>query len=370
MLGVLAGGIAHDFNSLLTGIHERLDAAVALLPDNHPARVEIARVHEALAPATDLARRVLTLGRNDAGRACCEPATLVAESLPLLRSSLPCLIELRSNVVQSPGCVGVSARQFQQVLFNLGLNAAQAIGPGAGIIEVGMCRVPEDALPVMDVGTAGNGPHFCLSVSDTGGGTRSISRAQESAPPFTSMPGAHGAGLGLAIVRSIVLQHQGSIAIEATPGEGTTFRVYFPEISPSPSSRVTAAAARVRSRQVHIAIVDDEDTVVRLATQALEFSGYRATEIASADDCLTRVLRNPAEFDLIITDQRLPTMSGTDLVSRLREQGVQTPVLVTSGSHASTTLTEIATIAPARFLAKPFTLVDLLGAVQELLSGR
>ena len=368
-LGLLASGFAHDLNHLLTTIVTHAESAAALLAPQHPATAELALVRSAGQRASGLARRALQFGRGPLeARAPLNFVALVEETLPLLRAAIPRPIEFRPRFEIAAGFVVGEPNQLVQVLLNLALNAAQSITAGSGCIDLSVHRHPGGDAPAVDVGDLSTRPHLCLTLANTGTGLDAAARARLFSPFFTTKEAGHGTGLGLAIVRDIVLEFGGGIAVEAGPDEGTRFHVYLPEAPPL--TTVAAPAVARAASPAHIVIIDDEDTVVSLAEQALQFAGYRASSLPSTRECVAQLARDPRAFDLIITDQRMPELSGLEMLRSLRASGQTVPVVITSGSLAALSLRELQAVTPARFLAKPFTLADLLAVVRELLEAR
>jgi signal transduction histidine kinase/ActR/RegA family two-component response regulator len=368
-LGVLAVGVAHQFNHLLTAIIGHTDGVESLLTADHPARAELTLLRTTAHRAAGLTRRVLNFSHTAEARGkTVELVALIQEALPLLRASVSRCVEIRSDIAVGTATVSAEPNEILQLFFNLGTNAGQALR-GTGTIGVSLSRTAAGAAPLVDVGQLGPGPHICLSISDTGNGIDPRIREQIFEPFFTTKPRGVGTGLGLAVVRDIVLRHGGAIAVRSAPGEGTAIQVYLPEV-PSAGPALKPAVTSLPTTTLpapRIAIIDDEDVVLRLTEQALSFSGYHATALTSPEECLARMEREPGVFDLIISDQRMPTMSGTELLRAVRARGGLTPVLVTSGSVTPNAASEFRAAGYARFLPKPFTLEDLLSAVQTLL---
>jgi CheY-like chemotaxis protein len=364
IFGLLAAGLTHDLHQVLASIGTLAESAESQLPPPHPARTELARVRSAAQRANRMTRRALQFGEAAIQeRAPLNLVALVEEALPLLRVTLPRRVEIRPYFEISIGDVCGEPNQLLHVFFNLTLAAARTFDDDGGTIEVRVSRQPAGPPPDVSIGELGTGAHLCLTVVNTQKPGAEASRTR-------GRPDLAAGDLDLALVRQIVLQHAGAIAVESTLGPGGRTHVYLPEATARPTTPAPAGSAMGAGGAPHIAVIDDEETVVRLAEQALQFAGYRVTVIDSPSQCLANCLADPGVYDLVMTDQRMPRLSGLDLLCQLRAAGQSTPVVITSGSLAAVSQRELQAVAPARFLPKPFTLSDLLGVVRELLEWR
>ncbi len=367
-LGQLSTGLAHELNDLLCAVLMHVEGVEALLPGPHPAKAELALVRQTAQRAGTLARRALQFGRPQTGAVTTvNLAALLDEALPLLRAATPRNVELRARCTLPSAMLVGEPTQLLHVLLNLVLNAVEALGTEFGTIDVQLTRQPAGPPPAVAMVQLGHRPLLCLTVSDTGPGLDQAARARLLDPHLAQADDTHPR---VRMVREQVLQHEGGLTVESSPGEGTRFRIYFPEAPTRLAVPANRRAGPPDQPAPHIAIIDDEETVVQLAEQALHFAGYRTSVVNSPSDCLAQLGQNPAAFDLVITDQRMPDLSGTDLLRTLRAQGWTVPLVITSGSLADLSRQELDAAGPARFLPKPFTLLDLLTVIRELLDAR
>ena len=237
-IGRLAGGIAHDFNNLLTSIAGNAELLQLELPAKGATRGTATDIVTAAGGARDLVSQILTFSRQKpVEKHALDFAPLVREALHLLRSGIPAMIELRSEIPERLPPILADDAQIQRVVMNLGTNAAQAVGSGRGHIRI---RVEEssDGLPV----SAPPGRYLRLSVEDDGRGMDDETIRRIFDPFFTTKEIGHGTGLGLSVVHGIVEQHDGFITVHSRPGAGTTFQVYLPVTSVSIVARAPAAA--------------------------------------------------------------------------------------------------------------------------------
>jgi signal transduction histidine kinase len=228
-LGTLAGGVAHDFNNILTGIVGNLQLAEMDLPAGHPASGALSEAFKASRRARDLVSRILTFSRRETNdRQVADLAPIVEEAVQLLTATLPKTIEIRREV--DPGCPRVLCclPQIHQVILNLGMNAAHAMGASSGVLGVRL-RGGSPAPSVREANPRlGSGPCAVLSVRDTGCGMDAAVLKRIFEPFFTTKPAGQGTGLGLAMVHGIVGSHGGSIEVDSLTGVGTCFDIYLP----------------------------------------------------------------------------------------------------------------------------------------------
>jgi PAS domain S-box-containing protein len=332
-LGTLAGGIAHDFNNILLAITGNAKLALEDLraADLEPValRRSLLEIDKASTRAADLVRRILTFSRQqDAQREVVHLKPLIEESLTLLRSTLPANINIRASYADDVEPVATDAIQIQQVLMNLVTNAAHAIGLHTGIIEIELSAV---TVVPDDVHDLPPGHYACLTVRDTGSGIDPAIVDRIFDPFFTTKQAGQGTGLGLAVVHGIVKTHSGGIEVESELGNGTTFRVLLPVsvgvITPSEAP----LTALVRGSGEHVLYVDDEEPLVFLITRVLERMGYRVTGFSDPQQALAALTQQPHEFDVVVTDLSMHTMTGFDLARAVRKVRADLPILLTSG---------------------------------------
>ncbi len=368
-IGTLAGGIAHDFNNILAAVIGYLHLALAELPPETPAHEYLLEVQRAAQRATDLARQILLFSRrSEQRRQLVLPDEVVAEALQLLRASLPATIEIRRRIDQEIPAIEADPTQIHQVLMNLCTNAAHAMRDG-GVLEVGLTAV--DLTPgQIDIPATLNAGRFVrLTVHDTGHGMDRDTLARIFEPFFTTKPPGEGTGLGLSVVHGIVASHGGAIDVASAPGRGTTFAVYLP-VSAGPTPVVPVTALADLKGQERVLVVDDDAPVATVTQRVLERSGYRVTMRTSSADALALLRADPEQFDLLLTDQTMPVLTGMQLAEAVHALRPDLPIILTSGFADVPGAAERRARGIRELLLKPANPRDLASAVRRALDRK
>jgi signal transduction histidine kinase/CheY-like chemotaxis protein len=374
-LGVLAGGIAHDFNNLLAGILGNASLALAGAADGEPERAHLRQIEEAARRAADLARQMLAYsGRGGADVVPLDVTELVEDTGRLLRVTIRREIALRFDLSRDLPAVRADATQLRQVVMNLVLNGAEAIGEKSGLVRVttGRVRVDRELLRGLapDSGLL-EGEHVFLEVSDDGCGMDAATRARIFEPFFSTK--AAGRGLGLAAVQGIVRGHRGALTVTSEPGRGSVFRLLLPACEeparrPEPAS---PAADESRWSSTGLVLVVDDEELVRAATaKMLERLGF---EVLTAIDGLAgvRVLEERGErIRLVLLDAMMPRLAGDETFAAMRRARPDVRVVVTSGYSRHEATGRMRGAGLAGFLQKPFGMKELERCVRDALSAR
>ena len=374
-MGTLAGGIAHDFNNILSAILGNVELAKGDLPAGSTALVSLDEIGKAGRRARDLVRQILTFSRNEPTQR--EPVSLSAvvhETERLLRVTLPPGIELRLDLAAELPPVMADATQVEQALLNLCTNAIHAIGDTRGAVTVRLDLAHPDQRTCERLGLA-PGTYEALTVSDTGSGIDSATLQRIFEPFFTTKVVGQGTGLGLAVVHGVMRTHQGATDVRSTPGEGSTFTLYFPAAvaaDGTPSGRaerrvVAAPAAEGNGR--HVMYVDDDKALVFLVERLLRRRGFRVTGYSDPREAETALRADPHAFDLLVTDYNMPGYSGLDLAREARLIRADLPVALASG-YVTAEIEKAAFQEGARALIhKPNDVEELCATVQRLVQG-
>jgi PAS domain S-box-containing protein len=369
-LGTLAGGIAHDFNNILQAIVGCTELAQHTLPDESAASGYLQRVVDATGRARNLVRQILTFSRqSEPERRQVSIEQVVEEALALLRATLPTTIEIRRDF-RAGGHVLADPTQLQQVLMNLCTNAQHAMEPNGGVLEVGLHRVElEEGQTRIDPNLERPGPFVMLSVKDDGCGMSEETRERIFEPFFSTKEVGKGTGLGLSVAHGIVASHGGAIRVESRPGGGTTFQVYLPEADGARRGDARRVAA-VDGRRWRILYVDDEETLLLAGQGLLERLGHDVTVTTDGLAALEAFRARPDGFDVVITDQTMPRLTGVQLARQIHGLRPDIPVVITTGYSEALDPDAVAELGVAAYLAKPFAARDLLRTVQQLLGER
>jgi len=371
-IGTLAGGIAHDFNNILASILGNVALVRQDLGDGHPSLARLEQISQAGTRARSLVQQIVAFSRQQPQQRVAQPLRpLLEETVDLLRSTLPARVELVLQLADTPLPVAADATQLQQVLMNLCTNAWHALPGGAGRIVIGLAAETLDAVAASALGDLAAGAYAHVWVADNGSGMDEAVRQRIFEPFFTTKPVGQGTGLGLAVVHGIVASHGGSITVHSTPGQGSSFDMYFPLV-PLPIGAPAGgqpAPAVPRGRGEHVLYVDDDPVMVLMVQALLQRLGYRVTCLQDPRQALARAEAGDDPIDLVVTDFNMPELSGLDLALRLAQSRPALPVVVSSG-HVTDGLRADAQRAGVRqVLQKEYTLEQLGTLVHQVLAA-
>ncbi len=368
-LGTLAGGIAHDFNNLLWVILGNSERALRKLPPDSPLRPLQSDVLAAGRRAKDLVAQILAFSRRREG-----PVQAVAldevvrETVTLLRSTLPASIAMDVQVALSCGTVLGDASQLHQVVMNLCTNAFHAMGEVGRLgVRLTPILVGSDTAPRPP--DLSPGAYLLLEISDTGCGMDAETQARMFEPFFTTKGVGKGTGLGLSMVHGIVTGMQGGIHVESAVGCGTTVRIFLPRGEQAVAMEEPARGEGLTGPRASILLVDDEPAVLAAVTGMLEDVGHRVTPCARGEDALARLRETPSAYDLVLTDQTMPGLSGLDVADAVRRIQPALPIILVTGFSRTVTEDAAAAHGVTRLLRKPVEWADLARAVQDVLGA-
>ncbi len=367
-IGRLAGGVAHDFNNLLTSITGNVSLAQMDLPPGDPMDEALDEIYKAAQSAASLTRQLLAFSR----RQIIDPKVLDLKSViddthKMLRRLIGEDIELIIKTQDEQGNIKVDPGQLEQILINLSVNARDAMPNGGRLwIETGSTVFDDDCCPSQADLTPGR--YILLSVSDNGDGMDEETRRRIFDPFFTTKKEGHGTGLGLATVYGIVKQHRGYIDVVSEIGKGTTFKVYFPEITEEADalSKGMAEENLPQGRET-VLLVEDESMVRTIAIKILKRQGYTVHSAESGPNALDLVNNNNLEIDLLLTDVVMPVMNGRELAEELHATLPDLKVLFVSGYTDDIIAHHGVLDDGLEFIGKPYTPQDLAKMVRKVL---
>jgi PAS domain S-box-containing protein len=369
-IGRLAGGIAHDFNNLLTAILGHAEMARFDVAPGDPAQTNIAEITRAAQRAADLTRQLLAFAR----RQIIEPKIVDLNALLLnVQKMLGRLLGEDVTVVTRPDPdlwrVRIDPGQFEQVLVNLAVNARDAM-PQGGELRISTHNVHLDADFARAHATVQPGPHVLLRVVDTGTGMDEEVLAHIFEPFFTTKEVGKGTGLGLATCYGIVKQNRGSIWVQSSKGQGTTFEIYLPKAD-APLDQALLPERYIASRisgSETVLLVEDEAVVRDLAADALRRHGYQVLTATTGAEALALARQVLRSLDALVTDVVMPQMGGQQLAEELLATRPDLKVLYISG-YTETPLDQRDLTPGIALLQKPFTPGQLVQRVREMLDG-
>ncbi len=365
-IGTLAGGIAHDFNNIIAAIIGFAEMAMDDAAENTPIRRFLDQILRSGMRGRDLVRQILTFSRQtDTERKPVQVSLVVKEALKLLRASIPATIEIRQDIPADSGMTLADATEIHQVVINLVTNAAHAMTAKGGVLKVAVCDFHlDDEMEAPDGGMPPRA-YLRLTVSDTGHGMERTTIDRIFDPFFTTKKKGEGTGLGLSVVQGIVKAHGGAITVESTVGRGTTFNVYLPRVEDE--RRMETTVAPVQGGTEHILFVDDEEALVELAKETLERLGYKVTATTSSARALTLFRKDPRKYDVVITDQTMPHMTGIELAGELIAVREAVPVILCTGFSQTVSQEEAEELGVREFLFKPVVKREMAAAIRRVL---
>ncbi|MBN2107194.1 MAG: PAS domain S-box protein [Deltaproteobacteria bacterium] len=366
-VGTLAGGIAHDFNNILGVIFGYAELSQDLAAGNSVLANNLEQILKAADRAKNLVSQILAFSRKSESDVKPLRAHLVIkEALKLLRASLPSTISIITDIEDTHDIVVADATQLHQIIMNLCTNAAYAMQHSGGTLEVKLKPVALDEHTVKSYTGIAPGPYAQLSVRDTGTGMPAdiIDRIFE--PFFTTKDVGRGTGMGLSVVHGIVKSLKGDIKVYSEHGRGTVFHVLLPRIE---------AAIPESSRDVHeappghesVLLIDDEAVLLDVGTHMLESLGYRVTALQSPQEALEIFKKNPESFDVVITDQTMPGLTGYELARELMLVRPDLPIILCTGYSDLVTAESALAGGIKAFVIKPLNRLAIAETIRKAL---
>ncbi len=369
-LGVMAGGIAHDFNNLLVAILGNVSLVLSEHDPESPTGQQLHDIEMAAQGAAELTRQLLAYAGK--GRVEMEDLDLshfARKVSDLLVVSIPSTVSVAYELADDLPAVHADPGQLRQVVMNLVINAADAIGNSVGriLISTSLVEVDEAAAGIGSEALE-PGPHVMLSVSDTGVGMNVETKERIFDPFFTTK--FAGRGLGLAAVLGIVHGHRGALLVDSSPGEGSTFAIYFP-------ARDVSAQLPAREREAEqpgplsavVLLADDDASVLRIARRILEFGGLTVLTAEDGAKALEVFDAHSEEVELALLDVTMPIMDGLDAGRRLRERVPGLPIVISSGYPEAAGSFDLGGTGRTVFIQKPYAYDELLDVIADTLGG-
>jgi PAS domain S-box-containing protein len=368
-MGTLAGGIAHDFNNILGAILGNGEMALRDVPKGSRLARDLDTIMLAGERGRALVERVLTFSRSAVGeRVPVHVERVVREVLDQVMAKLPSNVTVHPKLHGGRAAVLGDPTQVHQVVANLATNAIQAM-PAGGTLRIELAVERVDQARTATIGGCGAGEYVVLTVVDAGVGMAPEIVDRIFDPFFTTKEVGTGTGLGLSLVHGIVTDLGGAIDVASALGTGTTFTVYLPRCGDAAEISEEKESALPRGDGQRVLIVDDEEPLVQLATRTLSDLGYAPVGFTSSAAALEAFRSEPERFAALITDERMPEMSGSALIREVRSTRSSLPVVLMSGYLGATAEAGSASEADA-VLQKPLSARDLATSLARVLRLR
>ncbi len=367
-IGTLAGGIAHDFNNILTPILGYTEMALEELSVESVLRYDIEQINSAAIRGKDLVQQILTFSRQvDFDKKPLQLDSVVREVLKLIRASFPSNIEIQQDLNPSCGTVLADSTQMHQIIMNLCTNAYHAMMNNGGVLTVRLDKQSVGAGQVNGLAKNQKGTYVKLTIEDTGHGMdkRTIERIFE--PFFTKKEVGSGSGLGLSVVHGIVSNNNGTIVVESEPGKGSTFMIYLPQHSELSFSE-GEVAQKVKKGKGSILFVDDEKEITYMGKRMLESLGYTVDIKSDSKTALEVFKKNPNKYDLLVTDQAMPKMMGTELIGEIKQIRPDLKSIIITGYQDSIPRNAMEQFGITDIISKPLILSDFSELIGRVLS--
>jgi PAS domain S-box-containing protein len=369
-IGTLAGGIAHDFNNILQSIMLNTELAQLENSGNNVVQHRMDEVLKASKRATDLVKQILTFSRqSEIELRPLKISLVIKEALKMLRSSLPSTIEMTTSISTEEDLALADPTQIHQVVMNLCTNAAHAMREKGGTLSVNLEPVlikPESAALYPELVP---GPYVSLTVSDTGHGIDKNIIGRIFDPFFTTKERGEGTGLGLAVVYGIIKELKGAIRVVSEKGMGATFTILLPRIQRPVKTEAVEAPAIPRGTESML-LVDDEEGLLVAQKKIFERLGYRVETHSSSLGALEAFRSDPKRFDIIITDQTMPKMTGAQMAKEFMAIRPDIPIILCTGFSDVISEEEAKAIGIKEFIMKPIVISDIACKVRNILDNR
>ena len=369
-IGTLAGGIAHDFNNILSAILGYTELAINELTEGNRVRINLEYVLSAASRAKELVKQILAFSRKaDQEKKIIYMDHIIDEAMRLLRSSLPTTIELRSRIEKGLNPIMADPTRMHQVIMNLCANAGYAMREKGGLLEIALEEImlDPDHFKTEDLEP---GRYQRLSISDTGHGMDAETKKKIFEPYFTTKKEGEGTGMGLSLVHGIIKSHNGEIIVDSEPGKGTCFYVFLPVTDIEIVPTEVESLEPVVGGNERILLVDDEWTLVEMGKQMLERFGYMVEIKTSSKGALEVFCSNPDVFDLIITDQTMPIMTGIQLTQELKKIRPDIPVILCTGFSEVIDEENFKSQGIDAFVMKPIVMREIAAVIRSVLDKK
>ena len=371
-IGTLAGGIAHDFNNILSAIFGFADIAACDAGDNEEVVDTLEELVGAAQRAKELVKQILAFSRqNKVHKRPLRVQLVAAEACRLLRSTIPTTIKIQTNLSSKCGFVLADATQLHQVLVNLGTNAYHAMEDSGGTLTVDVRQIKLSTIAASALVNINPGPHVEITVQDTGIGMSPKVQERIFDPYFTTKEMGKGTGLGMSTVHSIIADHEGAIQVYSQEGDGTRIIILLPVNKNVLSKRKTEDENETLPFGTErVLYIDDEAPILHIAKTSLERYGYQIHTENDPQFALKLFKENPQAFDLIVTDQNMPHITGFDLAQKMMKIRKDLPIILCTGFSRSISEEKALAAGISEFAMKPIVGKQLARTIRRVLDKK
>lgn len=370
-LGTLAGGIAHDFNNILGAMMGFAELSSLAIPETNEGREYLENILTAGERAHHLVKQILSFSRQEkTERKLVSLQPVIKETIRFLRASLPATIDIHSHLKAEKTMVVADPTQIHQVLLNLATNSAHAMEAKGGVLEISMDEriFPKETISEMPLYESLHpGPYLELKVSDTGHGMEPQVLERIFEPFFTTKEPGKGTGMGLSMVYGIIKDHEGMILADSQPGHGSTFRVLLPVVEAQLVEAAPDLSRPLPRGKGRILFVDDDRDFYLAGQRMLALLGYEVVAHSSSRQALKEFKSQPQRFDLIISDQTMPGLTGLELAAACLSKRPNVPFILVTGFSETVTPGKVQDLGIKEVVTKPFNLKQIGEIVKKVL---
>ena len=366
-LGTLAGGIAHDFNNILMPITINAEMALFDVSEKSTMHEQLQQILGAAKRGKELVKQVITFSRQQEQKKInTEIGPIIRETIKFLRSSLPKNIEIREKIETEKDTIHADPTQIHQVLMNLCSNAGYSMRENGGVLEVSLANIDADPGLIARYPDLKPGSYVKLTVSDTGCGMAQDVMERIFDPFFTTKKPGEGTGMGLSVVHGIVKNHNGVITVYSELGRGSVFHVFLPQVQGEIKTEDKMAVS-IPTGKERILLIEDEPVQLHSVQRMLERLGYDVVARADSADALDTFRTAPQAFDLIITDQTMPKMTGEKLSEYVLGIRPDMPIILCTGFSELIDGDRAKTMGISEFVMKPFMVKEIAEIIRRVL---
>jgi len=365
-IGTLAGGIAHDFNNILNAVIGYAELSQDNAEKGSELNINLEEIINAAMRATDLIKQIMIFSRREEEeQTAVSIKTIVEETLKLLRGAIPSTIEIIADI-QKCGYVMANTTQIHQVIMNLCTNAYHAMRTKGGVLKVSLNQIDRKNIKQAILLGLNREKYICLTISDTGKGMPAEIKERIFEPYFTTKEIGEGTGLGLATVHGILINHKGAICVDSEENVGTVFSVFLPiheKTELDNNIDEDEQQQQLCTGKEHIMLIDDEEILLKVTKIGLERLGYKITPFLSSKEALNNFVANSNNYDMVITDQMMPELTGIELAKCILKIKPKMKIVLYSGYSEGVGKTIIKKISA--FVKKPIKLQKLAQIIRN-----